>query len=240
MAAYVDINSLELGRVSFETILQIINDAKSNKQICYRQLIGHKMLKNKNQLALNVIKLRIQIQFCIWVSFLCDKLIVKEGFSMIKQIKAHLNNSIQSIIGQKVEFVKQDEQAFTRKRSLSLETMIRTILGMGGKSLSKELLDAKLTVSNSAFVQRRYQIKPEAFYALFKEFTAPIPLNTDFPIFAADGSDICIPRNPMDTETSIQTQTDVKSYNLMHINALYDLTTGVYRDVFYSRQTCTT
>ncbi|VOE64822.1 putative transposase [Streptococcus pneumoniae] len=119
---------------------------------------------------------------------------------MIKQIKAHLNKSIQSIIGQKVEFVKQDEQAFTRKRRLSLETMIRTILGMGGKSLSKE-------------------------------FTAPIPLNTDFPIFAADGSDICIPRNPMDTETSIQTQTDVKSYNLIHINALYDLTTGVYRDV---------
>ena len=142
---------------------------------------------------------------------------------MIKQIKTHLNKSIQSILGQKVEFVKQDEQAFTRKRRLSLETMIRTILGMRGKSLSKELLDARLTISNSAFVQRRYQIKPEAFYALFKEFTAPIPLNTDFPIFAADGSDICIPRNPMDTETSIQTQTNVK-------NALYDLTTGVYRD----------
>ena len=58
---------------------------------------------------------------------------------MIKQIKDHLNKSIQTVIGQKVEFVKQDEQAFTRKRSLSLETMIRTILGMGGKSLSKEL-----------------------------------------------------------------------------------------------------
>ena len=78
---------------------------------------------------------------------------------MIKQIKAHLNKSIQSILGQKVEFVKQDEQAFTRKRRLSLETMIRTILGMGGKSLSKELLDARLTVSNSAFVQRRYSDK---------------------------------------------------------------------------------
>ena len=58
---------------------------------------------------------------------------------MIKQIKDQLNKSIQTVIGQKVEFVKQDEQAFTRKRSLSLETMIRTILGMGGKSLSKEL-----------------------------------------------------------------------------------------------------
>ena len=98
--------------------------------------------------------------------------------------------------------------------------------------MSKELLDARLTVSNSAFVQRRrYQIKSEAFYALFKEFTAPISLNTDFPIFAAGGSDICILRNPMDTETSVQTQTDVKSYNLIHINALYDLTTGVYRDI---------
>ena len=51
---------------------------------------------------------------------------------MIKQIKAHLNKSIQTVIGQKVEFIKQDEQAFTRQRSLSLETMIRTILGMGG------------------------------------------------------------------------------------------------------------
>lgn len=114
-----------------------------------------------------------------------------------------MNKSIQSILGQKVEFVKQDEQDFTRKRRLSLEIMIRTILGMGGKSLSKELLDVKLSVLNSAFVQRRYQIKPEVFYTLFKEFIAPIPLNTNLQIFAADGSDICIPRNSMDTETSI-------------------------------------
>ena len=56
---------------------------------------------------------------------------------MIKQIKAHLNKSIQTVISQKVEFVKQDEQAFTRKRRLSLETMIRTILGMGGNPCQK-------------------------------------------------------------------------------------------------------
>lgn len=34
---------------------------------------------------------------------------------MIKQIKAHLNKSIQSILGQKVELVKQDEQALLVK-----------------------------------------------------------------------------------------------------------------------------
>ena len=135
---------------------------------------------------------------------------------MMKRIKAHLTKNIQTILGQKVELVKQGEQAFTRQRRLSLETMIPTILGMGGKLLLKEWLDAKLTISNSAFVQRRYQIKSEVFSVLFKEFTAPIPLNTALPLFAADGSDICIPRNPMDRETSIQPQKDVKSYNLKH------------------------
>ena len=77
----------------------------------------------------------------------------------MKQIKAYLNKSIQTILSQKGELVKQGEQAFTRQRRLSLETMIPTILGMGGKLLLKEWLDAKLTISNSAFVQRRYQIK---------------------------------------------------------------------------------
>ena len=57
---------------------------------------------------------------------------------MMKQIKTYLNKSIQTILSQKGELVKQGEQAFTRQRRLSLETMIRTILGMGGKSLSKE------------------------------------------------------------------------------------------------------
>lgn len=45
LAAYVDINSLLLGRTSFETILQIINDVKENRQICYRQVIAHEIIE---------------------------------------------------------------------------------------------------------------------------------------------------------------------------------------------------
>ena len=45
LAAYVDINSLALGQTSFETILQIINDVKENRQICYRQVIAHKIVE---------------------------------------------------------------------------------------------------------------------------------------------------------------------------------------------------
>ena len=45
LAAYVDINSLSLGRTSFETILQIINDVKENRQICYHQVIAHEIIE---------------------------------------------------------------------------------------------------------------------------------------------------------------------------------------------------
>ena len=45
LAAYIDINSLALGRTSFETILQIINDVKENRQICYRQVIAHEIVE---------------------------------------------------------------------------------------------------------------------------------------------------------------------------------------------------
>ena len=45
ITAYVDINTLELGRVSFKTILQIIEDSKAGKQIAYRQLIPHQIVE---------------------------------------------------------------------------------------------------------------------------------------------------------------------------------------------------
>lgn len=150
---------------------------------------------------------------------------------MFDQIKTHLEQSIEILNEQKDTFVCPSQTAFTRQRGLSFKTMIRTILGMGGKTLAKELLDANLDVSNSAFVQRRYQIKSEAFYALFKEFSYRIPLTETLPILAADGSDVCIPRNPNDSATSIQSNKKAKSYNLMHLNALYDLHRGVYVDI---------
>ncbi|MEW4354764.1 LacI family DNA-binding transcriptional regulator [Streptococcus pneumoniae] len=46
LSAHIDINTLELGRTSFNTILQIINDAKENRQICYRQLIPHQIIEH--------------------------------------------------------------------------------------------------------------------------------------------------------------------------------------------------
>ena len=150
---------------------------------------------------------------------------------MLNRIKNHLAESILTILSQKEKYLLEPKKQFTRKRLLSMETMLRTILGMGGNSLSKELLEADLSVSNAAFVQRRYAIKSEAFYELFRDFTAKIPQVKEIPILAVDGSDVCIPRNSKDLSTVITPHHQGKSYNLIHINALFDLQRGIYVDV---------
>lgn len=51
------------------------------------------------------------------------------------------------------------------------------------------------------------------------------------PILAVDGSDVQIPTNPKDTGSFYTGRNGKKSYNLLHINALYDLNHHIYSDV---------
>lgn len=150
---------------------------------------------------------------------------------MLEQIKSHLLESIDDIVSSAKQFVIHPDKDFSRHSQLDMKTMIKSILAMGGCSLAKELLDLGLPVSQSAFVQRRYQIKPQAFANLFKDFTAKIPTSNHLPILTVDGSDVILPRNPVDKTTCIQTGANRTPYNLTHINARYDLENGVYRDL---------
>lgn len=100
--------------------------------------------------------------------------------------------------------------------------MIQAILTMGSNTLAKELLDLDLPVPQSAFVQRRYQIKHQAFKTLFPNITSKIPTSHNLPILAVDGSDVILPRNRSDKTTSFQTGPHHTPYNLIHINALYN------------------
>ncbi|HEP1835880.1 TPA: IS4 family transposase, partial [Streptococcus suis] len=88
---------------------------------------------------------------------------------MLDQIKAHLLDSINYIVSSANQFVLHPEKDFSRKSQLTMETMIQAILTMGGNTLAKELLDLDLPVTQSAFVQRRYQIKHQAFKTLFRD-----------------------------------------------------------------------
>lgn len=43
--AYVDINAIKLGQEAFRTLLQIIEDSKEGRHVCYRQLIPHTIIE---------------------------------------------------------------------------------------------------------------------------------------------------------------------------------------------------
>ncbi len=124
---------------------------------------------------------------------------------MLDQIKAHLLDSINDIVSSANQFVLHPEKDFSRQSQLTMKTMIQAILTMGGNTLAKELLDLDLPVSQSAFVQRRYQIKHQAFKTLFRDITSKIPISDNLPILAVDGSDVILPRNRFDKTTSFQT-----------------------------------
>ncbi|MDE6789158.1 MAG: IS4 family transposase [Ruminococcus sp.] len=125
----------------------------------------------------------------------------------------------------------------TRKSELTLSTTMKFILGMGSRTLAKELMDfygfdSKM-VSVSAIVQRRSKILPSAFQHLFREFSKAFEQTNFFHgyrLYAVDGSDVHIPTIPGDKGTYYCANDDSKGYNLMHLNVLYDLLNRRYMD----------
>ncbi len=134
-------------------------------------------------------------------------------------------------------FVNDPEKDFTRKRKLDFKDMLIILLSMGGNSLRLELMkyfsyDTE-TATCSAFVQQREKILPEALELLFHRFTS-LAINPNFydgyRMLAVDGSDLCIAHNPNDADNYFLFKENAKGYNLLHLNAMYDLCSRVYVD----------
>lgn len=154
-----------------------------------------------------------------------------------KYLKKLLLSEIQSVIERADEFCVEPGKNFIRKRKLPFETVIKTIIGMESKSLSNELInafDAEPDLpSTSAFVQQRSKIKPEAFKSILAGFASKISNTTptDLRILAVDGSDVHIATNPDDLSSFHPGTNGQKPFNLLHLNALYDLNQHIYTDV---------
>ena len=87
-------------------------------------------------------------------------------------------NSILYIIYEMARFpwlFAVSKTAFSRTKSLSFGTMMKSVLSMQGGTIAKELSTLGIDVTTSGFVQRRDQILPEAFEFLYEEFTATLP-----------------------------------------------------------------
>jgi hypothetical protein len=154
---------------------------------------------------------------------------------------AYIKNKLMSIIDEMAQqrecYVKNPERDFTRNRKLNFKSVIEILLSIGGGSISTELLkhfnyDA-VTASSSAFVQQRDKILPSAFELLLDKFTNSFDnLKTyhGYRLLAVDGSDLNIAHNPKDIESYCQTSPDSKGYNILHLNAMYDLCNKLYID----------
>lgn len=133
-------------------------------------------------------------------------------------------------------FVKNPDKDFSRKRKLDFESLINMILTMGSQNLNHELMKyfgfSVSTASPSAFIQQRGKILPFAFEFLLNEFINSLEdLKTfsDYRLLAVDGTDLSITHNPNDPDTYWHPHSE-KGFNLLHLNAMYDLCNKLYVD----------
>lgn len=161
----------------------------------------------------------------------------------ISWAKNHLLQCIQDVSKNAWLFSTAPEKNFTRNRKLPFETIVKTLLCMEGGSLTNELMKrfgcCADIASASAFVQQRSKILPEAFETIFRLFAEDSDaglLYNGYRLFAVDGSDIQIPTNPQDTDSYFPGSNGQHPYNLLHLNAMYDLLQRTYVDAIVHKR----
>ena len=160
-----------------------------------------------------------------------------------KYVKKLLLAKIENVTANPSDYCINSKTDFTRNRKLFLKQILTGIIGTGKETLSNELLDmfdySADTASLSTFIQQRNKIKPEAFETIFKSFSTDIFLKTndnELRILAVDGSDIQISTNPDDEDSYIPCSNGHKPFNLLHLNALYDLNQYIYSDTIIQKK----
>lgn len=158
-----------------------------------------------------------------------------------KHVKKLLISEIKNVANNAKDYCYNPAKDFTRKRKLSMEKVLTGIIGMGSGSITNELIDlfdaSSATPTASAFIQQRNKIKHEAFQKIFEDFSGKLmeDFGEDMPILAVDGSDVQIPTDPEDLGSFYPGTDGKKPYNLLHVNALYDINHHIYPDVIVQK-----
>jgi len=155
-----------------------------------------------------------------------------------KTIRKNLNIAIKTISQSSEQYVRHPDRDFTRKRKLPFESMLKLLVSMGGNTLCKELHDwfeySQDTATTSAFIQQREKVLPSALEDLFHLFVSKsrcVERYRGYRLLAVDGSDLRMPANASDPVSYFKNDAeDAKGYNLIHLDAMYDLLNTVYVD----------
>lgn len=134
-------------------------------------------------------------------------------------------------------FSKDPTRDFSRHRKLPFHKLAETMIGMEGGTLSHEMLKcfhfSLQRPSVPAFIQQRAKLLPEAMAYVFSEVVRAFPCGAGmdgYRLIACDGSDLHYAANPSEPENYYVTSERAKGYNLLHLNALYDLHSRRYTD----------
>lgn len=144
----------------------------------------------------------------------------------------HINNALKYAIMRAVAACGQSKD-FSRKSTLSRETIIRLLIGAEGGSLDKILHTAGIKVTASAVTQRRAQIDPAVFRAVFDNFNSGCKDNdlfNGYRLLAVDGTTVNLPRNPK-SASFVQHDGIPKGVNQLHVTPTYDLLSRTFTDV---------
>lgn len=124
------------------------------------------------------------------------------------------------------------DKNFSRKSPLTKETLIRLLIGAEGGSLDKILHTAGIEVTASAVSQRRAQIAPAVFRAVFDTFNSDCvddALFHGYRLLAVDGTTVNLPRNPK-SPSFVRHDGIPKGVNQLHLTPLYDLLSRTFAD----------
>lgn len=145
-------------------------------------------------------------------------------------LKTYLNFAIRKAVSiYKKDYATQKD--FKRKRALPMDTVIRLLLSMQGGSLKKELYDAGVTASASAFVQQRSKIPWTVFEDILEQFNfycIDQKKYKGYRVFAIDGTTVNMARNPK-SDSFVKNDSTPKGYNQLHVNPLYDVLNKTYQ-----------
>lgn len=152
-------------------------------------------------------------------------------------VKGKLLETIREAAQDSRSYCKNPDKDFTRNRKIPFEEMLTLIIMMEGSSIKKELLDYFNynieTATSSAFIQQRSKITFKAFEYIFHKFNSLFPeenLYKGYRILACDGSNIITPSNPKDKNCHYNHIEGIRTFNMIHINAVYDLVSNRYID----------
>ena len=156
--------------------------------------------------------------------------------SSAADLKNVLFSSINFLLNHREEYLYHPETAFTRTKKISFEKTILFPMLAGAGNVATELMDFFDEDSlplPSAMIQRRNQVRPEAFKALFTEFTGKLLVERTYlgyQLIACDGSRLNLPYNPSDMDTYSKNIEKRKGMNQVHLNCLYDILNDRFLD----------